>query len=929
MSLVAQALVFQEFEAAPTAVVDTQRACIIGPRKSLLRYNVAAEKEGGNLGDYVSTLATPYAWPSRAAGDVVIPASVRLFIEDALLQYFHNAAGSGDTIRATRNSTALQALVLGDSSGANVIRAAATTWQATTGYAVDADLPTPVAVGDGIKVSAVVDGEVVSAVTRVTGFLPDVVASAVGSAREDAANLSARAEDSSSASPGVIETETGAVAATDIQVDPSVTPGGAHVYTQGLGADTYVLEVVSGGAYNEAVFSLVSASGTDNQADIVLAGSLGDSEPIGAKGLAVAFAWLTSGSLVFVTGQQWTLDVVFQVADTDVSASGTYTGAQDTTYIATVSRGGVFGETTPQITISTTTGYDFSGPHEVVSSGASVAIGSYGVTLTFTGTGLAAGDRFYVTVTAAKAGALRTLVLQDSLPDALTDLITGVPPALSVTLYVRKNMEITRERVGYAPLVNFVVGDTQLTVNSGIIGYDLRVTGDTGLVPLPVRAGTLYVEYAAYVADGVGVVSSVASVGELSPLANVRNALGTVTPDNPLAYGVYKALANTAGGTVAYVQTAGDTLADYLAALDILSNRNDVYSLVPMTFDRDVQDAVAAHVVNMSGADVGRWRICFVSRPAIESEAIVASVDGAAVLATISVGATPRLVCTSAGVHFTNSGVRAGDWVRAVYTADGFGATRYEAFRVDAVVSPTELRLFSGPSAAVTEPAKFEVWRVYGASDVAALTGANAGSFGHRRVVCVWPDYAQVAGEDVPGYFLAAAIAGLKSSVLPQQSLTNVEVSGFDGVPRATRLFSSTQLNTLAAAGVLVVTQSPTGQIYVRMALTTDNSDINHAQLMRTTNLDSISYVMLAAVAGYQGRYNITPKLAEMVRLAVVTGIETLGITTASESIGPQVLGLLSPVTVVQHPVLRDRLVLRAALDLPYPNNNSELHLVI
>ena len=50
---------------------------------------------------------------------------------------------------------------------------------------------------------------------------------------------------------------------------------------------------------------------------------------------------------------------------------------------------------------------------------------------------------------------------------------------------------------------------------------------------------------------------------------------------------------------------------------------------------------------------------------------------------------------------------------------------------------------------------------------------------------------------------------------------------------------------------MLIVTQSPTGQIYVRHDLTTDTSDINTAEHMRTTNLDSISYVLLARLSGF------------------------------------------------------------------------------
>ena len=928
-----QALVFQEFEAAPEAISAAQRACIIGPRRALIRYSEATEKQQGLLGAYNSLLDTAYVWPNRAAGDVVIPESVRLFIDSALLQYFVNPAVGADDIRATANSTALQSEILGDATGANVIRAASLVW---AGASRSANIPCDVQVGDGVRVAASVDGEVVELVTQIAGFLSEKVAAAVGAASEDSRNLSARSEGSSSATPGATVTPVGAAADRELAV---TVEGGEHVYTTGVGADTYQLLCLEGGTYNTAVFALISASGTDSRSSFSLEGNPGDEETLGIKeALKATFGAGSSspGDLFFETGMTWTIDVTFPVADADVVSGGAYRGLVDTTYIVRVTRGGHFSSTNlPQVTVSTTTGHDYSGPHEVV-AGTPLAIGTHGVRVTFSGTeGLALGDQFYVAVTAEAAGAAQTLVLNDTLPAALVDVDpdTGSPRPLSVTLYIRKDIEVSKNRLGYAPLTNFDLEDTQIVVNSGIIGYDARVVADSQLVPLPVKGGTMYVEYAATVAAGVGVVGSVTDVGALSTIAPVSAALGTVDPANPIAYGVYKALSNVSGGSVMYVQTAGDTLEDYLDALAVLSQRDDVYILAPMTFDRNVQDAVAAHVTNMSGPEVGRWRICFLCRPAVSEAAVV----GADVVALATISDDPaasgtqytRVAFTSGNVHLIDSGVRALDVVRTQYTSDGFGNVAYTEYVVDTVISPTELRVIGGPAVAVTVPSKVEIWRPYTRTELAAATAADATSFSSRRVYAVWPDYPEVAGVQVPGYFLAAALAGLKSSVLPQQGLTRVEVAGFDGMSRTTRLFDAAQLNTMAEAGMMIVTQSPTGQIYVRHSLSTDNSDINTSELMRTTNLDSISYVLLARLSSFQGKYNITDQFLELVRLTILEAVSGLRMITGSAMLGPQILGLRGPVTCIRHPLFRDRTLITVLPELPYPNNNSELHIVV
>jgi len=930
--IVPQALVFQEFEVAPDVVANTQKACLIGPRKSLIRYSVADEKLQGLLGAYDSLVDADYLWPNRATGDEVDDASVRLFIDDALLQYFNNpATGGTGNAQATLNSTTLQDLVVGTADTDNIVRASTLVFD---GANRTADIPTDVEVGDAVRVAASVGGDVVELITSIEGFLPEKVASTIDTATEDENNISYISESGSSSAPG-LTASAGNAAAETLTITGTAADASA-AFADGVGSDSYVLTVVEGGEYDTAVFSLVSASGTDTVAAFSLTegGSIGDTEEIGTKGLTIDFAWVGSAETPeFVTGQIWNLDAVFPTGDTDVVEGGDYTGSEDTTYIVTVTTGAEFGgASNPKVTVSTTTGIDFSGPHEVV-EGADLAIGTKGVTVNFSGDGLYLGDRFYVPVTAEASGDNQTIILADSLPTALTELDGLSPRELSLTFYVQKNIEVPRNRTGYAPLTNFDTTATQITVNSGIIANDARITSDGDLVDLNVRGGAVYVEYAATVRTGVGVVNAATDVGVLSTQDAVETNLGTVDPANPLAYGVYKALSNVSGGEVMYIATAGDTLADYLDALAVLSQRDDVYSLVPLTYDRNVQDAVAAHVQNMSGEEVGKWRICWVCRPAIETKAIVGEDD--TVLATLlDDGATSgtqytRLDITSGNAHLIDDGVQPGDVVRAQYSSDGFGSITYSEYIVDAVLSPTQLRLASGPAAEVSVPSKVEIWRTLTSTQVASETGENIGTFGSRRVYCVWPDTVEVAGESVPGYYLAAALAGLKSSVLPQQSLTNVNVAGFDGVSRTVNLFDNAQLNTLAESGTTIVTQSATGQIYVRHSLSTDNADLNMRELMRTTNVDSISYVMLSRVANYQGKYNITDGLLERIRLSLTEAIDELQIVTGSESVGPQVLGLREDIEVVRSDIYLDRVIATIRPDLPYPNNNTEVHIVI
>jgi hypothetical protein len=953
---VPQALVFQQLEAAPQAISTAQRACIIGPRHNLVRYDRPDEKESGNLGEYNKDIDSAHDWPNRADGDEVIQDSARVFIDDALLNYFSKTDGA----QATANDSALRANVLGDATGKNVVRLGGTV---LTGDNRTVDLPCDVQVGDAVRVAA--SGSSDEVYTRVRALLPERIPAVIDSAEvvADVVYLEAK-----------VPTLTGNTTVVD-GITYTVTPTSTDIHNSS-DADAYK-------AFGDTTGSWRGSPGAELTIQRSEAVAATHAEiTLGYTGMAYTGAVEVYGSndgttwgtaLATVSRMPWSVSQKYivplfeatfvpntvaytyykfvfpntgsngvQVIDINLvwyastaptaTVSGTYTGIQDTTYIAQVAKTGDLEDALnlPVIMVKTTTGYDASGPHSVA-DGALVAIGHHGVTIEIEGGMLYEGTEFRVDVAAEKAGEIKTVVLHDKLPDAFLELDESDDAIdLNIAFFIKKNIEVSRNKVDDAPNVNFVTSDTQITVNAGITGTDSRV--DNGLEMLAVEGGTVYVQYTTVDATGAGYVGMINGVTSLSGptvlSSQVSTLLGTVDPENPIGYGVYKALTNVSGNDVMYVQTRGSTLQDYLEALALLSQRNDVYMLVPMTFDREVQDAVAAHVNAMSGPETGRWRIAFVCRPAVESRGIV-GIDSLVSATVENAGSFADVNIATDGVNLYDAGIRPTDVVRFGYADDGFGGVTYANGIVDAVISPSRLRIRGNAAYNIVAASKIEIWRSYTPGEVASETAMDATSFSSRRVVAVWPDYPEVAGTPVPGYYLAAAIAGLKSSVLPQQGLTTVEVAGFDGMSRTTRKFDHAQLNAMAAAGMFIVTQSPTGTIYVRHALTTDPRDINTAELMRTTNLDSISYVMLSRLASFQGRYNITPQLLEVIRLNVVHAVETLMLATRSDMIGPQILGVNAEITAVNHPTFRDRIMVTLKPELPYPNNNTEMYIVV
>jgi hypothetical protein len=82
----------------PTAFIEPLRPLIVAGHAELRRYATANEKALTSLGAYVKATDTVYDWPNRTAGSVVDLDYAQLYIDNALLRYFSDAIGSGDTI---------------------------------------------------------------------------------------------------------------------------------------------------------------------------------------------------------------------------------------------------------------------------------------------------------------------------------------------------------------------------------------------------------------------------------------------------------------------------------------------------------------------------------------------------------------------------------------------------------------------------------------------------------------------------------------------------------------------------------------------------------------------------------------------------------------------------------------------------------------
>lgn len=927
--VIPQVLVFQEFQLTPQPIQEPLRAHISGGNAELFRFDDADEKLLINLGAYDPLSDTDYLYPNKPTGAIVDQDYFKLFIDDALLEYFEDTIGSGSVIvpvAGFKNRIRSDAVNFAD-NGASFPRDAAL---------LDRD----VQVGDVVDIRGVVMSTQYNLRTTVTGLVGDEVASTIGSPTADAANQADVGVDSCT-----ISQNKGPYNCIDATCDASGYDGSV----EGDVVETYTVTVTDasvGGDLTTARLRVRSASGNDDLDDVQPSAS-GVPTAIGDRGLTVTFTnipgscSLSAGSQGvssedLLAGQEWTVEVEQAFTAPIPASGGTFTGTFDTSYIVQVTKGGDASTSTkPEITVTTIHGVDVSGPTIVTASGTDIVVGSFGVTINFDQDVLRAGDVWYIAVTGVDSGDIRTLVLANNLP---TELLAATD--LDLTLYIKPPngyIEVPRKRQGAAPLVNWTLGDPGLqdsgfTVHSAITAFDASWTDNGVEQPLPVSEGTVFAHYRAWLSTWCDNVGSVDDVAELDEIP------GPLHPDNELKWGVFKALSNSNGVAVKFTAVCDPSdLDSWQDVLEVVLGRTDIHGLVPLTNWKAVQDLYAAHVDAQSSPEAGRWRVLWASLLAEPTVAVIdetTTTDGQVALATLSddpdvSGSQFTLLDVPLGnANFVTNDVRPGDIVRINFTTDGWDTELWDEFVVDVVLNEDSLRLTSGPGSGITVAKKVEVWRNLNATDLSQQIADKAAAFGAQRVRAVWPDQAGSGGDTFPGYHVAAAVAGLRSGVLPHQGLTNVEVAGFDDVSRSEDLFNKAQLDTMAEAGVWIVFKTDDGNIITRHALTTAGfGDVLLQEEMVNANVDSMSVVFLRSLEDLIGRSNVTPGTIEIVEVRL-TGVISQFEQVFVQSLGGQLIdGEI--LEVRQHTLLKDRIVANLQLTVPVPLNNLEVHLQI
>ena len=432
-------------------------------------------------------------------------------------------------------------------------------------------------------------------------------------------------------------------------------------------------------------------------------------------------------------------------------------------------------------------------------------------------------------------------------------------------------------------------------------------------------------------------------------LTTLQTDLSPVDTQNPLALGLFFALLNAPGLEVTGVgvsdvsDTEPDgTLVAYTEAFEFLESK-DVYAVAPMTHDLNVGRVAQLHVNEMSDPENAGERVTFLNpdKPTRNANTLIASGATAnstggvstidtgvanlpALVAAAGLGAGPYTISDNLFIELendTNAYLITSISGSVVTVSTGVLAGNDDAFYFEGGPPAFAAAIVDRPFTVAIRGAVLA-----NLTEEAIAYAAIAQGFADRRVVATTPDTAIATidglSQAIEGYYIAAALCGLTSSKNPQDPLTNVDITGFDGLIGATDRYGEAQYKIMDGGGLWSTFQPVDGQpITTRHQLATDMSTIEKREFSITTAVDFAAKFIRNGLRNFIGRFNITGQVQDSISIT----LDGLGAFLVSQ-------GVFSSFTVnriAQSETQPDRLEIDVTVGILYPLNEIQLRLII
>lgn len=450
--------------------------------------------------------------------------------------------------------------------------------------------------------------------------------------------------------------------------------------------------------------------------------------------------------------------------------------------------------------------------------------------------------------------------------------------------------------------------------------YEFTINAGSELLYGPVVSADVHVGYRALRTDLSGVVQEIADVNDLA------GVLGDPTEKNPLSLGVQLALANTTT-SVRAIAIPSDDLVGYQTALELAENIR-LYALVPLTQNIGILNTLKAHVDQLSTPEQASWRVALVNIATPDEQSVGQySADFLNAESGITIeNIAGKFVLTASNATFLSDGMVPSDIIKVAAATPSQSINDYvvqevisnQQVVIDATQAATGVSYWAARKLTKTQQA-----------DYVAKTSAQ---FNDKRVINIQPDTCGVSIGGVtkylPGYYLSCAIAGMTAGFPVQQGFTNIGLAGITDLKRSNFYFTRAQMNAMAETGTFLIVQDVQGGTpYVRHAMTTDISVLEYREYLVVKNWDYLSYYFHDKLKPFIGSWNITTDTLNNIRQTVVASAELLK-SKKLPKIGPPLVDY-TLASIAQNAVNKDNIDIQLKIAVVYPNNYTNLYLII
>jgi len=518
------------------------------------------------------------------------------------------------------------------------------------------------------------------------------------------------------------------------------------------------------------------------------------------------------------------------------------------------------------------------------------------------------------------------------------------------------NTAVVVEVYRLVPVVELKPSTGELNLTDANTSYEIAIAETVSGFPLATTpayhkidlVGSLNVGYRALRTDKSQNILTITS-------ADRESVLGSASEDNPLSLAAAAALSNTLT-SVKVLSIAENTENGYDTALDILTGDRTVYALVPLSQSPSVISKFKTHVLQMSVPVEAGWRAVLVNTEIPDNRywAGTLTTNGSCYVKQTITGSGPysyRTFIIDPDIDFLTSGVvptdiisiptfalRASDTLPTGTTPSNFIGT----WEVSTVIDSNTLEVVPSGSYtyAVTASSQsngqfvpYKGFRAMTRDEQAAYVAAVSAQFNSSRVWNIGPDSVTINIEgvdvpDLPGYYLAAAHAGMVAGFPVQQGFTNIGIAGISDLQHSNNYFNKDQLNVMAGAGTCLYVQAVQGGTpYCRHAVTTDMSALESREQLKVKNWDFLSYFYYDKLKSFIGSWNITTDTLQIIRTTIIAASELLKAQVLPR-IGAPLLSY-QILTLEQNKVNKDRISVKLRLEIVSPANYIDVILEI